>query len=230
MEWDKIVEKVSPYVVKIETPDGHGTGFLYVYNEDKTIVGIATAAHVVDHAEEWHEPIKIRNYKSELITLLRDSQRIIYMNYVNDSAVILFSKSDFKFPEPLIPLLPESAPISIGCEVGWLGFPNIDAWTLCFFKGSISAHRPKRYLIDGVAINGVSGGPVIYATERDGVRIVGVMTAYQANRQRGDALPGLSIAQDVSHFHEIIQEVKSMDDAQKKKAEAEKEKPPEEKK
>lgn len=129
----------------------------------------------------------------------------------------------FQFPQIIIPLLPVDKPISLGCEVGWLGFPAIEPYTMCFFTGSISAHRSDRnaYLIDGVAINGISGGPVIYSTDADGVSIVGVMTAYRANRTSGDALPGLSIAQDVSHFHDIIQQVKSMDDAKKKKEEAE---------
>jgi len=77
-------------------------------------------------------------------------------------------------------------------------------------------------LIDGVAINGVSGGPVVYSTEADGVSIVGVMSAYHVNRIRGDALPGLSIAQDVSHFHSIIKHMKSIDEARKKKEEDEK--------
>jgi hypothetical protein len=51
MNWDQIVKKVTPHIVKIETPDGHGTGFLSLYNHDKTWCGIATAAHVVSHAD-----------------------------------------------------------------------------------------------------------------------------------------------------------------------------------
>ncbi len=70
-------------------------------------------------------------------------------------------------------------------------------------------------------INGVSGGPVINSTATDGVQFVGVMTAYRANRAYGDSLPGLSIAQDVSHFHGVIQHVRSIDEANKKKQEIE---------
>ena len=36
MNWDYIVNKVSPYIVKIETQTGHGTRFLSLYNEIKT--------------------------------------------------------------------------------------------------------------------------------------------------------------------------------------------------
>jgi len=42
MNWDEIVAKITPYIVKIETPQGHGTGFLRMYNEDRSMCGIAT--------------------------------------------------------------------------------------------------------------------------------------------------------------------------------------------
>jgi hypothetical protein len=111
--------------------------------------------------------------------------------------------------------------LDIGFEVGWLGYPYIEPYVLCFFSGCISARREERkaYLIDGVSINGVSGGPVFYSNEADGVKIVGIVSAYKANRATGSALPGLLIAQDVSHFHGVIKHVKSMDEARKKKQE-----------
>lgn len=51
MNWDQVVKKVSPHIVKIETQSGHGSGFLFLYNEDKSWCGIATAAHVLYQAE-----------------------------------------------------------------------------------------------------------------------------------------------------------------------------------
>ena len=38
-----------------------------------------------------------------------------------------------------------------------------------------------------------------------------------ANKATGETLPGLSLAQDVSHLHEVLQKIKSMDEARKKK-------------
>jgi hypothetical protein len=87
--------------------------------------------------------------------------------------------------------------------------------------------QKNRYLIDGVAIHGVSGGPVVCVSLTDGVQIVGIVSAYMANRMQGDTLPGLLYAQDVSYFHETIDAIKTMDDARKKKKEAEKNTPPE---
>lgn len=202
MNWDEIVKRVIPVVVKIETPSGHGTGFLCLYNETRTFCGIATAYHVVKHAEQWQEPIRITHYPSGTNAFLRESDRIIFPDPDRDSAVLLISTGQLKFPDSPIQLLPTDHRLPIGMEVGWLGYPSIAAATLCFFSGNVSAWQDTRsaYLIDGVAINGVSGGPVLYSTSADGAQIVGAISAYRANRATGEALPGLSIAQDVSHF------------------------------
>lgn len=224
MNWDQVVNKVSPYIVKIETPSGHGTGFLFLYNEDKTWCGIATAAHVVDYAEKWQQPIRVIHHATQKSELLKPEQRAIFIDWNTDSAVILFLKGDFSFPDTPISLLPAESPIGLGVEVGWLGFPGIAADTLCFFAGNISARQEfrKAYLVDGVAINGVSGGPVLYSSGTEGVQIVGTVSAYHANRATGEALPGLLIAQDVSHFHDVANRVRSVDEANKRKQEFEK--------
>jgi hypothetical protein len=203
---------------------GHGTGFLCLYNEDKTMCGIATAMHVIKHADEWQQPIRIRNNKLEEIVFLKEERRFIKMDWDTDSAVIIFPAGGLKLPDGVPPLLPTGSLTNIGAEVAWLGFPAIEPWTLCFFSGNISAwqSRRKAYLIDGVAINGVSGGPVIYPTGTKSSQIVGIISAYQPNRAMGEALPGLSIAQDVSHFHDVINTIRSLDDAKKKKLELEK--------
>jgi len=224
MNWDQIVKKASPYIVKIETQSVHGTGFLSLYNETKTWSGIATALHVVDHADSWKQPIKIIHHESNEFVFLEDDKRVIYKDYNTDSAVVLFLKENLPFPENLVSLFPSQTPLGIGCEVGWLGFPAVAPLDLCFFPGNISARQEARkaYLIDGVAINGVSGGPVIFPTETDGVQIIGTVSAYRANRATGKALPGLLIAQDVSHFHDVANHIRSIDDANKKKLELEK--------
>jgi len=218
MNWEQIVEKVAPYIVKIETPTGSGTGFLCGYNAEKTYCLIATAFHVVKEADEWQQPLKIHNSSFDKQVFLQESQRFIFTDYKTDSAVIFCPCSDLTFPEGLIPLRPMDVPISVGTEVGWLGYPGIAAYTLCFFSGNISA-KQDGYLIDGVAINGVSGGPVMYSSATEGIEFVGVITAYHANRLTGSALPGLSVAQDVSHLHGVIQRIKSVDEAKRKKLE-----------
>ena len=208
--------------MKIETPGGYGTGFLALYNQDRTICGIATAAHVIAHAEEWQEPIRIRHAESKDPVFLKASERVIYADWVADSAVVLFLKRDLKLPERPIDLLPVETPCRIGVDIGWLGYPVIERYTLCFFSGAVSARQANKgaYLIDGVAINGVSGGPVFHC-HNSSVQIIGCVSAYQANRATGETLPGLLRAQDVSHFHEIAKYVQSLDEARNKKKEFE---------
>jgi hypothetical protein len=219
MSWNAIVERVTPYVIKIETPRGHGTGFLCLYNRDKSFYGIATARHVVSYADEWQQPIRLHHFPSKTTVFLKEDDRAIWDDVNTDSALILSQPSDLKLPEEPIPLLPSTVPLAIGTEVGWLGFPALASSTLCFFAGNISARQEWRhaYLIDGVAINGVSGGPVVYSTETDGVQIVGTISAYISNKATGDTLPGLSIARDLSHFHDSISQLRSLDEAREKR-------------
>jgi secreted trypsin-like serine protease len=69
------------------------------------------------------------------------------------------------------------------------------------------------YFVDGVTINGVSGGPAIHLTEM-GVSIIGVVSAYAPNRATGETLPGLGIVRDVSQFHEELARFTSLESAQ----------------
>ena len=132
--------------------------------------------------------------------------------------------STIKLPSTPIPLLPSNAQLAIGAEVGWLGYPALAPSDLCFFGGRISAKQESThaYLLDGVAINGVSGGPVLYSTQTEGIQIVGTVSAYMSNRTTGSSLPGLAVAKDVSHFHDTMRYVRSMDEAREKKREQEK--------
>jgi len=224
MNWEACVEKVGPYVVKIDTPTGTGSGFLFAFNEGKKLCGIATALHVVDDTETWGQPLKINNQHFQKTAHLREPERSIFKDPETDSAVILFERSQLDLPEVLIPLRPIASPISIGAEVGWLGFPAIAPFTLCFFSGTVSARQDsKRYLIDGVAIRGVSGGPVFLRNEDGDIQFVGVVSAYRA--AAGESLPGLLVAQDVSHFHSVLGHLKTLDEAKVKSTEA---KPPSE--
>jgi hypothetical protein len=137
--------------------------------------------------------------------------------------VVLFLKGDLELPESPIALLPVGEPCNIGVDVGWLGFSNMEPDTLCFFSGSVSVQQiaRKAYLIDGAAINGVSGGPVFHCLGPDGIQSIGTVSAYHVNRATGEALPGLLRAQDVSHFHGVAGYVQSLDEANVKKQEFE---------
>jgi len=223
MDWGASIKAISPHVVKIETPTGYGTGFLIFYNFDQSFCAIATAAHVVGHADDWQQPIRIKNEANPTPYFLKLDERVIYLDRATDSAVMLFLKRDFKLPQSPIALLPMDQPCGIGSDIGWLGYPAIEPNSLCFFAGTVSARQADRkaYLIDGVAINGVSGGPVFHCPGSDRVMIIGCVSAYHANRATGEALPGLLRAQDVSHFHAVAGHIRTIDEANAKKNEFE---------
>ncbi len=133
MNWDEVVERVAPCIVKIETPAGHGTGFLVFYNESRNLCGIATAHHVVSHADQWQQPIRINHISSGTTSFLKEGDRVIWGDENKDSAVIITSAGELQFPQDPIPLLPMDRRLPIGIEVAWLGYPSIAQYTLCFF-------------------------------------------------------------------------------------------------
>jgi hypothetical protein len=232
VNWSEVVEKVTPHIVKIETPNGHGTGFLCLYNTDGSYVGIATAHHVIDHAHKWLQPIRLTQYPSgKSVVLAATANRAIWLEPQNDSALIIVHRSAVEgidLPAKALPLLPTDSRLPIGNEVGWLGYPALgsSANTVCFFSGTISAWQDsqKAYLVDGVSINGCSGGPVVFSSPADGVQIVGAISAYIVNRATGESLPGLAVAQDVSYFNDAAVQIRSIDEAVAKQQKQEQEK------
>lgn len=219
MHWSDVVNSTLPCIVKIETPTGHGTGFLCFHNEAKSMYAIATAGHVINHADKWMEPIRIYNHDGSKSLLLNANARHVTMGELSDSAIILFSKAQDLFENTLpLPLLDKEYVLKVGTQVGWIGFTTLEPDTPCFFSGMISARQDhkKAYLIDGVAINGVSGGPVLHIDEKEDVKVVGTVSAYRMNRTSGETLPGLLIAQDLSLFHDVITHIQSVENKDNK--------------
>jgi len=133
-----------------------------------------------------------------------------------DTAAIFYEGDDLLLPDSPLALLPEGKYLKVGNEVGWLGFPTVSQFNMCFFSGLVSAwiQSQQTYLVDGVAINGVSGGPTFGIVDGN-INLIGVMSAYIPNRATGEVLPGLSMVRDIAQFHEVAKEVKTRDDAAK---------------
>ena len=157
--------------------------------------------HEVEHADKLHTPIGKHVHGSANPEWLKQDDQEIFPDSKGDSAIILLSHRDLSLPQDPIQLFPVETAIPVGMEVGWIGYPAI--FDLCFFSGRISGsigdfgNGRHAYLIDGVAISGVSGGPVIVKSGRWGTRITGSISAYYVNRAKGEALPGLSLVKDV---------------------------------
>ncbi len=221
MDWYEFIDEVSPSVLKIETPAGHGTGFICHYSQNETLMAIATAKHVIEYADYWQQPIRLLSNNDSL--LLQEHERVIFQAASQDSAMILTTKGpDLAPPDDLISLLPPGDQLAVGVEVGWIGYPAIPVIGnpgQHFFSGKISAfnNHDDSYFIDGVAINGVSGGPVFCELGTgDGLKlqIIGSISAYIPNRATGEVFPGLSIAGDLTQLHEMVQQFKNLQEAQ----------------
>lgn len=218
-QWFEAVEVVEPHVVRIQTPRGSGTGFLLSVGANVPFCVIATAAHVIDHAHYWEEHIRVDHVTTGQSALIRAVDRAIFVDPKRDTAALLLSKGVLPLPEKAFPLAPNDAHLKVGNEIGWLGFPAIPLASMCFFNGNISAwvEGEQAYLVDGVAINGVSGGPAFHRTE-SGPVIIGVVSAYMPNRATGESLPGLAVVRNVSHFHELAPTFKSLDQAKEQQS------------
>lgn len=212
LEWHTAVDLVTPHVVRIWTPQGSGTGFLVSLSKNTPLCAVATAAHVIAHAHYWEEPVRIEHQSSGKTVLLRQADRAMYVDGAKDTAAILFERGELAFPDTILPLAAKDKYFKPGVDIGWIGYPALPRASLCFFSGRISAWVASEdaYLVDGVAINGVSGGPAFMCW--DGL-LAGVVSAYIPNRNTGEALPGLSVVRGVGQFHDIAETFRTLDEA-----------------
>ena len=68
--------KMIPHIVKIETQGGYGTGFLSlkVSRRENPLWSRNKARHVVIHADEWQQPIRIRHHSSGETVFLKANE------------------------------------------------------------------------------------------------------------------------------------------------------------
>lgn len=152
------------------------------------------------------------------VRLLREPDRAILIDESLDTAAIVFGRRNMPLPQAPYPLTPEDVYLKIGNEVGWVGFPVLSPNYLCFFTGKISAYLSEQnaYLVDGVAINGVSGGPAFTREPEGTLTIIGVVSAYVPNRATGETLPGLCLISDVLQLQGVVRTFVSLDEAKEK--------------
>lgn len=213
MSLAKLYEKIIPYIVRIDTQQESGTGFLIGYNPSKQLAAIATAAHVVVDAHEWGQPMRITHHSSEKAILLQEGDRAVFIDKERDAATIMLAKEKLPFPDEPLRMIDSSSYRAVGNRLAWMGFPSVAQPHLCLFEGIISSFLDDEdcYLIDGVAINGVSGGPVFFEMKDDIPEIVGVISAYIPNHAGNT--PGLLRAQDITPFEGTLNRLRNLHEA-----------------
>lgn len=226
MDWSESVSVVTPFIVKIHTQQKNGTGFIFWQNKDYCC--IATAYHVIEDAnlKGWEQPIYLTQPNGKVVRLNPGNRNItskLNADIDGDSAAIFIWKTGLEFPAECLPLWDFSREIPIGAEVGWLGYPvliNKDILQPSFFSGTISNHFPtlEQYVIDGVAIHGVSGGPVFCELDKSEPHIIGTISSYFANRViiQGsvEAWPGVAISHSFTAFKDVRKDLLNLDAVQ----------------
>lgn len=199
-EWAVALQEVKKSVYLIETPRATGTGFLLAPDIRGHFLAIATAFHTISQAHKWHEPIRLTHISSGKDVFLDFSERFVFEDARKDIALIVVYKSRIDHPEQKLRSIPDDRVLREGVQIGWCGFPCVAPRILCFFTGYVSAWLPdeEAYLVDGVAINGVSGGPVFRLIEEEKPSLIGLVTEYRPNLSTGSPLPGVSLVRAIS--------------------------------
>jgi len=134
MPWFKALTLIEPYIFKISTPISSGTGFQISYYQNTKLCAIATAYHVIWHAEKWGEPIEITHYSSKKVTMLRAGRgnRAIIIHPKQDLAFIVYATKE-NLLQLNLKLIDPQKYLRPGHELGWCGFPAVESSKLCFF-------------------------------------------------------------------------------------------------
>jgi hypothetical protein len=175
--------------------DSAGTCFVVSVANSKGVyyTMFATAWHVIEHTIGNDLPLKFVSSNGKKIIGEDKGQCGIFRlgpDVFDTALIMLKTKEAIISQKDLLPMLSYEYMMPRGSEVGVLGFPGLVEPELCFFKGSVSGYlsNPPTYLIDGVAINGVSGGPAF----DNRAHLVGLVSAYIPNRiDEFITLPGL---------------------------------------
>ncbi|MHB9028056.1 MAG: S1 family peptidase [Candidatus Latescibacterota bacterium] len=199
-EWAVALTEVKKHVYMIETPRANGTGFLLSPDIRGHFMVIATAFHTLSQAHRWREPIKLTHVSTGKDIYLEYNQRFVFEDARKDIALIVIYKERIEHPAQKLLSIPDDRVLREGVQIGWCGFPCVAPRILCFFTGYVSAWLPdeEAYLVDGVAINGVSGGPVFRLIDDEKPSLIGLVTEYRPNLSNGSPLPGVSLVRAIS--------------------------------
>ncbi len=215
------VECVTEITVKIDTNAGHGTGFVYRVDDHAAL--IVTAAHVLADVKSGESSITLSNGRwLPSITLEKSEWKIIKDTTLERGDTIILSVKPGIFAKLRkigVEIGPSANIFEIGEEVGWAGFPTTHPDTLCFFSGHISActgDPHSRYLVDGVAVPGVSGGPLFplrFSGGNTWIILIGAVSCFHrfylprySNNKGEDAFPALMQAERLDQMGDFIAE------------------------
>lgn len=189
-----LLEAAAPAIIKPRLDAKfRATGFLIDAGNNY----IVTNAHVVSEAKN---NLIIENNKGDQFTA-----KVIYINKLNDLAILKVTDSNFR-KLPLLPYSIRKTNADLGEQVFILGYPKAE---IVYGEGYVSAKNG--YKMDTIycqltttANEGNSGSPVV---TRNG-ELVGIITSTEINAA------GVFFAIKSSNIFRAVEEVKKMDDYQ----------------
>lgn len=194
LTWYEAAERVGRATYRLYTDHAMGTGFLLMVGKspEQYSAILATAWHVVSDAVEGTS-LRVCDRTGKEVTRSRDGNiAVLEIGTEIDCAIVVITSEQEVFSQDLLlPILPHEVQFRQGTEIGWMGYPAIVEPELCFFHGHVAGmlRKPPVYLVDGVAINGVSGGPVF----DNRCHLAGLVSAYLPNQvDEKTILPGVS--------------------------------------
>lgn len=203
VEWYNAVDLMKRNLVKISTlGGGYGSGIIIPRPQKAPgNLCVLTALHVIEKAHITGATIVIERADKKLSITLPSLARSVFVAENRDQAIICFNGPlDFESLHELT-FLSKNIHYNPGVELGWLGFPVIEIAkdVPCFLSGRVSAYLEDKeaYLIDGVSIHGLSGGPVFYC-DNTKVVVAGIVTNYFPNEVNNQAWPGLAMFRTIN--------------------------------
>lgn len=212
LEWHQAVEIMKKNLVRIESEGSVGSGVRF--KVPSKVSGeynhcILTANHVINDSYDKKSEIKFSHENSRSTTWSIPIWRIV-RNQPHDHALVLFNCKDEMPTLVDYDVLSADSHFKAGVEIGWLGYPSICGRSdvACFSHGHISAYleSEEAYLVDGVSIHGMSGGPAFVCENNGSVVLAGVVTNYFANkRPTGEVLPGMAMFRTIRQIQKYYE-------------------------
>jgi hypothetical protein len=224
-----------------------GTGSVIVSTMSRQFIFIATAHHVVPmQADEetgvivvriWRDAFPDRVLQFKMIPNEPVNAKRVFLSgsFADATCLVLpdTCENGRSFLEPgevSIPIASGNMAPGPSTRIAWAGYPGflsephiLGRTVLCYFEGSVSAliddSERQVFIVDGHAMQGVSGGPVWWQNEETGrIEVIGVMSGYVSYRglatdhplfdddqnQSKMRVPGLCFVQPLHPIYEYV--------------------------